>query len=78
LVMHSDNHSQSSVELAISIVGAFLLLYAAFNLLIWLNNSLIRRNTEYEKTRSQATTSNTAVLVNEADYPKLHIMVEKD
>lgn len=68
--------AQASLELALSLTCALLLLFGSLNLFLWLNRRIVHRQEDYENTRVAAGSNQPGVEVNQQDaarYPRLDI-----
>jgi uncharacterized protein (UPF0333 family) len=67
---------QVSLELAAVFVCILLLLYGTMKVFVWVNQSLVTRQQDFDDTRVSAASSKAEIQVNEADknkYPPLKI-----
>ena len=73
--MSADNKrkAQVSLEIALALIGVFILLFGTMNVFIWVNKRLVQRQKDYEHTRISAGNAAQEVPVNESGYPKLNI-----
>ena len=65
--------SQSSLELAASLVVIFILLFGTLQVFLWINKRLAQRQQDYEAQRGEAANNQTEQQVDESRYPKLNI-----
>ena len=47
-------HGQASLEMAVAMVGALLLLFGSIKIFMWIGESLISRQQRYDATRGEA------------------------
>lgn len=67
---------QSSLELTVALIAAFILLLGTVKLFVWVNERMVLRQEDYEATRVAAASDNPGVEVDESAYPLLDIFGE--
>lgn len=65
--------AQASLELAVSLIVVFILLFGALQVFFWVNNRMVLRQKDYEAQRVDAGNNQTEMQVNESSYPALNI-----
>lgn len=70
---------QATLELAVSFICVFILIFGALSVFVWVNKRLIHQQEDYEETRVTAGADSPGQEVdytNEGRYPKLDIFSE--
>jgi len=58
LVRRREGGAQASLEMTVAIIGSLLLLLGSLKLFLWLNERLVGRHLNYNRTRAEAASSN--------------------
>lgn len=65
---------QVILEMTAALIVLFVLVVGAFRLFRWVNNRMVLRQEEYDKTRIEAGSGTKEVLVDESALPELDIL----
>lgn len=72
-----NNSAQASIEVTLSLICVFLLLFGSFKIFVWMNKRMISRHNDYQVDRVDAastqTNSGNSFQVDESGYKPLNI-----
>lgn len=75
-----NNSAQASIEVTLSLICVFLLLFGSFKIFVWMNKRMISRHNDYQVDRVDAarTPTNREYPVDESGYAPLNIFEISD
>jgi len=72
-IKQDKRNGQSTLEVTVALVAAFILLFGAVKVFVWVNERMVLRQEQYEATRVEAASDSPGLELDESNFPRLDI-----